>query len=399
MAIRDSAAARETVATNFGLTADDLGVGDSDGLGLPGFEDFGDEGDGDDGDVGGDVERGGSFDQFEGGDGLPPGPDMGEGGRQPRRLARDQFGRDPNRRPQQQQQQPPRQQQQPAMPQSAEVRNDGRGNLVDRQGNIVARAGKEARWYQAAHNATRTAQQVQGRMQAMQMDLSNRLNRAVSIATELNSRVEQFNARDQEVRRLNITPQEQLEAMQLVAMGKTNPVQAIKTLLTRAAARGIDLSQLGLQGGADMATLATQLRSEIQEQMRPLRERSEAEKRQQEQLSATTRENNDARVHVAQFFGENPEARRFLPVIDNVLQRYPNMSLSEAWARIQLQVALRGNGQQPAGDRTRRRGAPPSGRSFTPGNDRRRGGGPKMAPVSMTYEQIARDLLNEAGVR
>lgn len=381
MAPVDRNAAMDTVASNFGLTREDLGVDDNDGVSLPGFE-----------------QEGGLEDQ---GDGL----DMGEGGDQrdqqfnqsdfegerPQRRARDQFGREPQPRRGQQQQQ----QQQPQIPQSAGVRADARGNLVDpRNGQIVARAGKEARLYQAAVNTTRQFSQFREQAQARVTDVSNRLNRAVQIATELNTRLEAVQARDQQVQRLGITPQEQMEAMQMVAMSKTNPIQALKTILTRAAANGIDLQQLGIQGTGGMAALADVLRTEIDQRMQPLKQRTEAEQRQEQQRTQQERERQDAQSHVAGFFSQNPEAKQFLPAFDAVLQKHPGTSLGEIWASIKMNLMQRQMMQsQGDGGRTRRRGAP-NGRSHLPSAPRS-----MMAPVNQTYDQIARDVMDEYGTR
>lgn len=381
----DRNAAMDTVASNFGLTREDLGVSDNDGDGLAGFEDLDEEGEGD---TGGDPNDG-----FDGqGDTGADDPDMGEGER-PARRARDQFGREPQPKRSQQQQQPQRQQQQERFPASAYVQPNARGDLVDsRSGQVVARAGREARLYQHAVNTTRQLTAAGTQLQALRTDLTSRLTKAVDIGRDLYTRIEKYQAQEKQIKDLGVSPQEQLEALQIVAMGKTNPIGAIKMLLTRAAAAGIDLTQLGLQGGGDMASLATMLRQEIKQNMQPLHERTEAEKRQEEQRRQQEQGVTEARTHVNNFFARNPDAKQFLPVIDAVLQQHPEHSLDEVWARIQLGVErnarLRGR-QNPR----QFRGAP-SGRPRMPSAAKSR-----MAPVNQSYEAIARDVLEGAGIR
>jgi len=383
MAPRNGTMAGNDPAASLGLTAEDLGVSDDDGD--SGIElDTGDEGD-DLGDGLGDDQgeregRSGQRGEREASD-----VDMGEGQR-PSRRARDQFGREPK-----QKQQPPQQQQR--LPASAEVRPDAKGNLVDARGNVVARAGKEARFYQQAANASRQLQSVQAQAAAHVSDLTNRLQRAVEIGKEVYSRFETLQAQNAQMTKLGISPQEQLEAMQLVAMSKSNPVQALKTLLTRAAANGIDLSELGLNGGTDMKSLADMLRGEIQQQMQPLRQRTEAEQRQQQQQREQEQAFNGAKVHVAQFFAQNPDAKPYLPVLDSVLQRYPQMSLGEIWAKLQLHLAQRQMRGPAPEDRTRQRGAFPTGRGRLPARAKS-----QMADVNLSYEQIARQVMSDAGM-
>jgi len=313
--------------------------------------------------------------------------DMGEGEQRPTRRSRDQFGREPKQKQQPQQQQPQR------IPSSAEVRPDAKGNLVDAKGNVVARAGKEARFYQQATNAHRQLQSFQAQAEARVQDLNNRLARAVEIGKEVYGRFEQLNAQNAQMKHLGISPTEQLEAMQLVAMSKTNPIQALKTVLTRAAANGIDLSELGINGGGDTKSLIDLLRTEIGAQMQPLRARTEAEQRQQQQQAEQNKAFGDAKVHVAQFFAQNPEARTYLPVLDAVLQKHPQMSLNEIWAKLQLFLVQRQQTQGSPEARTRQRGAFPNGRGRLPARPKQ-----SMADVNRSYEQIARDVMAEAGM-
>lgn len=388
MAPRDSNFARETVAGNFGLTADDLGVSDNDGEGLAGFENIEDGGEGGEDDL----------DFGEGGRGRQPQQDdedldFGEGGR-PVRRARDQFGREPQARRQQQQQQ-----RQSQLPQSGQIKADARGNLVDGTGQIIARAGKEARLYQYGINATREYQKLQGTHRTVTGDLTNRLNRAVEIGNELNSRIEQYEARDTQVKQLGLSPADQLQAMQLAARARTDPIGTLKFLLTQAAANGIDVSQLGMQGGADFKSIAEVIRNELQQGMAPLKQRTEQEKLQEQERNATTRERTEALGHVKAFFASNPDAQQFIPVFHGVLQNHPGTSLDAIWARIQLNLE-RQRTARPQGDggRTRQRRGAPNGRGRLPEGQNNNSRG-KMAPVTQTYEQVARSLFDELGIK
>lgn len=392
---RDNSFARETVAGNLGLTADDLGVSENDGDGLAGFENVGD-GDDNDPDLG-EGSEGRANDQFGRQQVEDEDLDMGEGGR-PIRRARDQFGREPQARRQQQQQQQPAMRQPAQLPQSGQIKADARGNLVDGTGQIIARAGKEARLYQTAINVTNEYRKLQGTHRTVTGDLNTRLQRAVEIGQELNSRIEAFEARNQQITQLGVSPQEQMQAMQLAARAKTDPIGTLKFILTQAAANGIDVSQLGMQGGADFKALAEVFRTELQNGMQPLKQRTELEQRQEQERTKTAREQTEALGYVKSFFAQNPDAQQFVPVFHGVLQNHPGTSLDAIWARIQLNLE-RQQRVQPQGDggRTRRRGAP-NGRGRLPEGQNNNSRG-RMAPVGQTYEQVTRGVLDELGIK
>jgi hypothetical protein len=158
MAPRDSTLGQDASAKGLGITAEDIGVSIDDGdVGEGNYDlDTGDDsGDG----LGDDPGEGRRTASDDGSSDV----DMGEG--RPTRRARDQFGREPKQK-RQEQQQPQR------IPSSAEVRPDAKGNLVDARGNVVARAGKEARFYQQAANVTRQMQSFQAQAQAHVTDLT-----------------------------------------------------------------------------------------------------------------------------------------------------------------------------------------------------------------------------------
>lgn len=387
---RDSNFARDMVAGNLGISADDLGVSDNDGDGLAGFENIEDGGEGDEGDL--DFGEGGRGRQSQQDD---EDLDFGEGRQQqqqrPVRRSRDQFGREPQARRQQMQQ--------PQFPQSGQIKPDARGNLVDGTGQVVARAGKEARLYQYGINATREYQKLQGTHRTVTGDLTNRLNRAVEIGQELNSRIEAFEARDTQVKQLGLSPADQLQAMQLAARARTDPIGTLKFLLTQAAANGIDVSQLGMQGGADFKTIAEVIRNELQQGMAPLKQRTEQDRLQEQERTNTTREQREALDHVKSFFNSNPDAQQFIPVFHGVLQNHPGTSLDAIWARIQLNLERsRMARSQGDGGRTRQRRGAPNGRGRLPEGQNNNSRG-KMAPVTQTYEQVARALFDDLGIK
>lgn len=309
---------------------------------------------------------------------------------------------DVDRRVEQRQQsayQPEQSGQQPRQPQfqPGQITQDARGNFVGPNGQVVARAGMEARLY--TDNVRARAQLAQETSRAQ--DLTGRLNRAVEIGQELHGRVmqmqEQLKDRNGTGARLGLNDAEQVQALQLAAEAKRDPVATIRKLLTMAAANGVDVSKIGIApGGVDAKSLVDIVRQEISQVTAPIRQRTEQEMRQQQQTEAQQAQLRQTESEVHGFFNENPGARQHIPIFHAVLSQpqFQHMSLGEVWARIQLNM-MRMNqqrGQQRPNGNSMRRNLP-AGRG-APLNY----GTNNVAPVNASYDQILRDTLDQLGV-
>ena len=142
-------AAEDTVFDNLGLTREDLGVG------------LDDSGSGNE-----DLDQGGSGNE-----------DLGRGGDEPD-LFDQRVSHTDNRQPPSGLEPPPRAK---PIPNYAEVHPDNKGNLVNGDGIVVARAGKEARMYQDLHKTRGQAQTLHGQL----TDVTGRLKKAVEIGQGL----------------------------------------------------------------------------------------------------------------------------------------------------------------------------------------------------------------------
>lgn len=289
----------------------------------------------------------------------------------------------------------PAPQPQTALSKKAEVVADRKGNLIDRKtGQIVARAGSEARMYQKLH---RTTQAFAG-LQAQHDDVVSRLNRAVELGTGLFDKLKALQAEQTEVspQRYGLSNTEAIEALNFAKEAKVNPVETIKKLLTRAASSGIDLTSIGLSGGNfDPKSLMDIIRGEINTAMNPLKERSQRETQQEQQQREATERKNETERELKTFLTENPEAREYLPVFQRIYSnpQLQNMSLNEVWARLQLNLLRRQQQQPPSNQRPanqRRQQRPlPKGRNAPPG----RGRETEMASVDTSYEDIIRGII------
>lgn len=260
----------------------------------------------------------------------------------------------------------------------SEVKPDGKGNLVDGSGKVVAQAGAQARFYQEAHNARRAAQAAEGEIST----LRGQLERAVAIARDLDAKYEALKAAGGIAEKAGLNEQEHLQAITLFSRLKSDPKGAIQQMLTQAAAGGTDLTQLGLtQSPVDVKSLHELIRGSIDQALNPLRERSERDERERAEREAYDRTVREEEGKVRQFFSRNPDAGKYAQAIHDTIQRFPEMTIGEAWARIQLNLLQR---QQSSQSR-------PSGRRTPPlanGEDDE-----AMAPVTQSFDQIIKDVM------
>lgn len=263
---------------------------------------------------------------------------------------------------------------------------DKQGNVVGKDGKILARAGGERRHFENAHNA-RIALVTE---QANHQNTYGRLQQAIGIGEQLGKQLqeahEKLKIQSAVASQLGLNEQEHLEALQLFAEGKKDPTTTLKKLLTRAATRGIDLTQLGLQAsGVDPSSLMDMVREEIRKGTQPVldveRQRTESERQRQEQEENTRRSQAEVEDH----FRQNPDMIPYAQVYHRILsdQRFRGMTLNEVMLRIKMNLLQRSR----AGRQTGRQ--PPRGRRSL-GNQTR----DQMADVNSSYDDIIKSALS-----
>ncbi len=281
------------------------------------------------------------------------------------------------------------------LPRGAEVRPDKQGNLIDKNGKIVARAGKEARLYQDVHKFRGQAQTMQGQV----AEVNGRLRKAVEIGQRLHRDLLEARAVNDSVKQFGLEQSEHLTALRLYKELRDNPQTAIKNILTRAAANGINIAELGATSGVDPKSLVDLVRETIGKELNPLRESTAAAARQRQEETALAQRQGEIQSEVDQFFRENPEAVPYLQVFTNTIKQYPKMTLGEIWSRIELHFARnpqdRRSNQNSQRGRNGTRRSLPQGRNVPVGNRQ----GDDMAPVSDSYSTIVQAALDAAGIR
>ena len=389
MAPRDlmNSTAMDTVFGNLGMEADDLGIG-NDNLG----DDLGDDGDlGGDDFQAGENQDDGDFEDA-GQDDDPFAIDDGFDDRQQQRVT---HTRDRQRRDQRQDQRQLRAQdrQQPGQ----KFRPDAKGNILNASGQVVARAGKEARIFWQGETHRKAAVKAEAQLR----DTAGRLTRVVSIAEQLKAKHDALEAQQQAIRSLGVSPEDQVSAIQLFTQLKKDAKGTLTKLLTRAAANGITIDGSGPGNNQQQNNVADIVKEVLGTELKPLKDYVTASQTREQQQQRDREAKQAVQAEVETWFGQNPDARPYASVFQQVLRNpeFSSMSLGEIWARIQLNQArnprrgLRTRRDQFGRETPRgRRGSPPIGRSAPPvGNS-------PMANVNESWDSIVREVLDSAGV-
>lgn len=269
------------------------------------------------------------------------------------------------------------------------LRTDQRGNLVDAQGRIVARAGPERRFYEQLQSARKDLQQRDSELRTYQQNLM----KAVNVARDLNTRYQAMKEQGSAASRAGLSDQEHHTVLEFAKAYKANPLQAIKGILTRAAADGIDIQALS-GSGLDVHSLSQTLLEQVRGELQPLKQFTEQQQREREQQQEQARIQREAEDEVASFINSNPDVVPYLPVIKQLNSRFPNASLNELWLHVQLYLS-----QNP---KARRNPKDPSSRRSRPNGKGRVATSGKPAPIAkpeVDYDEIVNNVLDEAGIK
>lgn len=360
-------AAEDAVFDNLGLTREDLGMDQNDDFGS-GNEDL--------------EQAGGSGNEGLGDQDFNI-DDTGDQGQDPSddRRSGDQRSRvthtEPEVRP---------------LAAGAEVKPDKQGNLVNKEGKIIARAGREARLYQDAFKAKGSVRTLQGQVN----EVSTRLKKAVEIGQGLHRDLVAARATNDAIKQLGVDQNEQLSAIRLFKDLRDNPKETLKKILTRAAANGITMDDLGTASGVDPKSLIDLVRETIGKELNPLKESTAAATRAKQEADQVAARHNEIQTHVVNFFDANPDAKPYLPVFQQTVQKFPGMTLGEIWARIQLHQV---QNPQPRRNQNSQRGQNGARRSLPQGRNMPASNGQDdLAPVSDTYSDIVKAALDSAGI-
>jgi hypothetical protein len=329
----------------------------------------------------------------------------------------------PVRRDQDNQQREQRQQQDPLRQNTlrfdprATFRQDKKGNLIDtRTGEIIARAGSEARIYQRVHKqASDYIKAATGNIQNAINTERSKVQRAVEIGLGFEKELSELKQTFNRINAHELQTDQLLEAAQYYKQAQTDPVGVLKNLLTRAALSGIDVTQLGMDGNQfDPKTLIEMVRKEVQAGIAPVQQYTSQRMEERESQNVESQYLRQAEGQVQQFFGSTPEAIPYTHIFHAVLSQpqFQHMSLGEIWDKVQLHLMRNGVDPRSAPTRSQRQrlnGNPglngqrppsrslPSGQGMTPQGSDGNGRSPTgPAHPSMSYDAIIREVLGKA---
>lgn len=278
----------------------------------------------------------------------------------------------------------------------AKLQADKRGNLVDpRTGKIVAPAGAARRFYE-------DLQREKVRSGRFYQDIQRRdgvMRQAAEAMKQLHGKVTELEKGNALSQQLGLDQNETVEALNFMSKFKNNAtaLDALKFILTKAVQRGIDIKPLGAGAGAfDPTVIAQSVEQQIQNALKPIQDRQQGEA-EQEKIR------REVQQEIQGFVTNNPEARKFLPVLGRIVSHpeYQGISLDHAWVMLQNYLLRKQaeRGQSFNERRTERRGRP-MGASH-PGASRsgRESRQIDDSPVSVDtdFKDIVKGVMNDYG--
>lgn len=291
-------------------------------------------------------------------------------------------------------------------------RQDQKGNLVDpRTGEIIAKAGSEARIYQRVHKqASDYLRAATGNIQNQMNAERQKLNRAVEIGLGFEKELSSLKGFVNQINAHELQKDQILEATAYYKQAQTDPIGVLKSLLTRAALSGIDISQLGMDNNSiDPKSMVDMIRKEIQQGIAPVRQYTNQQQQERESKQVESQYLQKAERQVNDFFGRVKEAIPFTHIFHAVLSQpqFQHMSLGEIWDKVQLHLIRNGidprqptrsqrqrvNGTQNGSQRVPSRSLP-NGQGMAPsGSNGSRQANAGPAHPSMSYDAIIREVL------
>jgi hypothetical protein len=262
--------------------------------------------------------------------------------------------------------------------------------LYDRQGQLIARAGAERRFYETAQRAQSELGRVNQRLQQTETELAA-YKQAASLPTEL-----------------GLSPADVTTAMQFMAHYRRDPVGAMRNAIAETLAAGHNIDGMGDTNHAAIARMMDQ-------RLAPFTAEREEQRRQQEAKAAADREVDDT-------FREFPWASQNIPALQQVMQAAPHMRIRDVAMQVELWALRNGydvNGDLIAQSQAAAQAAPAQqqNQQTQPAQQPQRQPNPAMqqaplagtggvqqrpaefAPTGMRTRDILRDVFREHGIQ
>lgn len=263
------------------------------------------------------------------------------------------------------------------------LRQDKDGNLIVGDGVVIATAGASRTYYENMKKEGRAARAEAERLALSNFDLGKQF-KALYSEFEAIKNTSPVKALETQT---GMTTVEIQDAVAIMKQYKTDPVTAIKSLLTQASMRGIDLKSIGINGGIDAATVQRAIENAIESRLSS----------QQATAKDPAAQAQEAAIQEAQdFLDAFPDAAPHTDVIAKAKDRFPDKSLAEIWYEFrvwqrkqqetQQEQQFKSNlePQQPQQTQRQPQRQQPNTRVVTPAK----------RYEQMSYAEIAADLAN-----
>lgn len=188
---------------------------------------------------------------------------------------------------------------------------NGPQDLIDRNGNVIAKGGQERRFYESA--------------QKLKTETATLTRKMEQMTAELGAYKEAANVGNQ----FGLGPDEVVKAGQLMQSFQTDPISTIKALLTQAQSAGYNIEDIGV--GTDVSAI----RNMINEAINPLVSKHNEEKVTQESNQHAQRIYND-------FVTRFPDGEVHTDTLSQLLEEDSNLSLDAAYYKLKNFYSERG---------------------------------------------------------
>jgi hypothetical protein len=261
----------------------------------------------------------------------------------------------------------------------------GPGDLLDAQGNVVAKAGPERRHYETLQTERQRYASLERKHNATQQELGT-----------LRNRVQAYEQASTALGTSN--PQETADAVRLMRDFNRAPVETLTKLLAEVKAAGYSIDGIG--SAVDAAALSQML----DQRLPPAVNRQGPTAQQVEQQSAE---------EVTQFLGTYPDAAMHETALANIITRHPELALEDAYFKLKESVISQGyDWSQPLGPQVQARkaaaavppvivpapGAPLVGGRPLPTHQISERDPQLFAPDGDTTDDIIKQAMRESGI-
>lgn len=248
------------------------------------------------------------------------------------------------------------------------------GDLVGPGGHIIAKAGESRRYFEGMKREGREARERGEQIAISMVKLNNKFKELYNEYTKLKSSDALRPIEEQ----TGLSKQEVNEAVKIMKQLKADPINGVKSFLTRAKMSGIDLPSLGMNIDVDLATIRDVMADAAREAVTPKQEPPKDMK----QIEA------DALEEVKGFLARYPNVKENeLQAIAGAKKQFPHATLDELLFAYRKDQQRRYEEEQKAKPITQRVIAQPK--------PKQRVSAPAQDFATMSFEQIANTLKDD----